>query len=158
LCYSGVIIYCSQASWVHSDQQFWNREKLRDKYLHKPWFGVLADGGYTPNPKDVIIGHWDLAIAGYKPTPRNTKKIGKPLDPNQAAKNKALSQSRVVVENVYSRCKHWEVLRRLPVHGTNPYKIAVMNLVLDFLIPLVARELRASPQRKADWKHPNKRS
>jgi hypothetical protein len=102
---SGVIIYCSQASWVHSDQQFWNREKLRDKYLHKPWFGVLADGGYTPNPKDVIIGHWDLAIAGYKPTPRNTKKIGKPLDPNQAAKNKALSQSRVVVENVYSRCR-----------------------------------------------------
>lgn len=158
---SGVIIYCSQASWVHSDQEFWNQEKLREKYLHQPWFGVLADGGYTPNPKEILTRHQNLAIAGYKPTPRNTKPKGKartPLDPTQAARNKALSQSRVVVENVYSRCKHWEVLRRLPLRGTNPYKIAVMNLVLDFLIPLVGRELHASPQRKADWKHPNKRS
>lgn len=160
---TGVIIHYTTATWKHADQTVWNEDNLRDRYLHKPWFGVLVDGGYTPNLKDLFKHHREQIIAGYKPKPRPPKEKGVPKAKRQKLSaadqrhNKALSQSRVVVENVYGRAKHWQVLRRLPVKGSNVYKAAIMNLVLDFLLPLINRTLRTSPQRKAGWVHPNKR-
>ena len=154
------LLWAGDPTFNHSDQAAFNKG-ARYLYENDPSLGVLMDGGYWPNPKEIVDSHRERTIIGFKPSRRNPKKKGMkekdrpPLTHQQVAENKALSQSRVVVENIFSRCKHWAILRFLPVKGTDVYKLAFLKALLDFLLPLVHRSLVASPPRKVNWKHPN---
>jgi hypothetical protein len=154
---NGVILAYSPASWMHNDQQASNYYHFRDLFQNQ-MMGFFADAGFTPNPKRLLTfkhGHHER-VAGYRPDsrPPNSKKTGQRLTQEQEARNTSLSQSRVIVENDFAHLKHWKVLSFLPVKGSNDYKVAVLNCLLDVLIPLTNRQMIARPLRSPTWMHP----
>lgn len=156
---NGIIVKLSKATWNHNDQAQWNSEQMRDLFVPKK-MGVFGDSAYTFNPKG-LLADGAPEILGARPVARPNKKAragGAHMSPQDKSSNLDLSRSRVVVENVYAQLKHWSVLAHLPVKGSDDYKKAFMDLLLDFLVPLKNRQIKASPLRKADWLHPSQRS
>ena len=155
---NGIIVYLSKATWNHSDQAQWNSEHLRDLFAPKQ-MGIFGDGGYTFNPKRVLDdGGPEILGAAPKRRPKKKERAeGAHLSGRDKLYNLDLSGSRVVVENAFSQLKHWSVLAELPVKGDDGYKKAVMDLLLDFLVPLANRKIKLSPLRPPDWQHPSRR-
>lgn len=145
---NGVVVWLSSASWDHNDQTTWNKEHLRERFQQKPW-GIVGDAIYTFNPVSFLAkGSY---IFGFSPNKRESKTLS--LDPGKAAYNKALSRTRVVVENSFHRLKKWGVLKQLPSKGSNAEKLLMLDMILAVCVPLTNRQIKASSCRAATWLH-----
>jgi hypothetical protein len=156
---NGIIVKLSKATWNHNDQAQWNSEQMRDLFCPQKDGGIWRQCLHIQPQR--LVGGRRSRDPRCRPVARPNKKAragGAHMSPQDKSSNLDLSRSRVVVENVYAQLKHWSVLAHLPVKGSDDYKKAFMDLLLDFLVPLKNRQIKASPLRKADWLHPSQRS
>jgi hypothetical protein len=140
---NGKIIYFSPAQLMHNNQQQWNDLKLRSKFIDKP-YGIIADGGYTLNPKDLpkIIGKIPF------------KRKNGVLTPSEKAQNTTLAQRHVVVENVNAQLKKWGILWQKFRHfEKRPGKTAwvPIDLVVSLICGLTNRRIKKHPLRPNNW-------
>jgi hypothetical protein len=139
---TGECLYASDVQNIHNDQQQWNLLNIRSKFLSKN-YGLLADGGYTPNlvstPKDQRI----FAAKPYKKAKKSK------LTEEEKTFNKTLSQHRVLVENFFSRVKRFAILSSEFRHyfaGANP--MIDISIVFRVICSLVNWDLKLEPLRK----------
>jgi len=141
---NGIIRWASPPTNMLNDQQAWNTLGIREWFEERPNVGIVADAGFTLNPKN------KRPINGA--TPHKHKRKGIPLSETQAEQNIALSRTRVVVENTFARLKKWKILRGPFRHyiANRVSKISV-DLVVACCIGLTNLMLKLTPCRADDW-------
>ena len=146
---NGEIIYVSSYMKSSSDQKHWNSLGLRNLFIEKK-YGIMGDSGYTFNKKKEkwrIIG-----LTPYKEQPNSD------LTDDEKIFNTKFSQTRVVVENTFSKIKNWGILSTKYRHYS-PEKTFFINLNMVFktCCCLTQLHLLKNPLRNDKWIHPSKK-
>ena len=146
---NGEIIYVSSYKKSSSDQAHWNSLGLRELFIGKK-YGIMGDGGYKFNKKKE---KW--RIIGV--TPHRTPPNGE-LTEEQEIFNKKFSQTRIVVENTFSKIKNWGILSGKYRHYS-PEKTFFVdpNMVFKTCCYLTQLHLRKIQLRNDKWIHPAKK-
>ena len=139
------LLYFSKCSLQPHDQKQWNNLDLRNLFEDKP-YGILGDGGFTFNRIDDHV-----FIKGYRPI---LKPKGEKLTPEQKQYNKALSQMRVVIENVIRKVKRWKVIGQTYRHWHGNKGKLDINQIVCISATLSNRQILKTPLRSDDWRAP----
>jgi hypothetical protein len=146
----GHLIFASDPRKGASDQHHWNELKMRKLFEDKP-FAVMADSGFTPNPKSKPQLQ---KIKSYTPI---RKPKGRERTQEDQIYNTKLSSVRAVIENVIARLKKWRILKGQYRHfSTAKNNQLDMNLVVRVVTKLTALDLKKSPPRSRNWSFPQK--
>jgi hypothetical protein len=153
--FDGTIVYVSPGEEKHNDQQQFNDLGIRKLFEGKT-FGFVADGGYHPNNKKILLN--SSAVIAKTPHRRHSKKVnGKkvktPLTEEQKAENRKLSQLRVVVENVNAQLKKWAILAgKFRHYNRKQAKADIINVnnVFNMIAALTNRRNKINPLRKVE--------
>ena len=142
-------VFVSRAIPTPSDQRIWNLLQLRKKFLLQH-FGVIADGGFTPN------------TAKSFPKIKAVKPIKKPkneeLSTTEKEFNRTVAQLRVVVENRFSRAKSWMILSGTYRHYSLVKSNSIpVDLVIQTVFNLSEISIRQTPLRSPYWVPPSRR-
>jgi len=95
----GRIIFVSKGKNNFNDQSFWNKLKIRKKFIEKE-YGIIGDGGFYFNPQKE-----EREIKGIKPIKKDDN-----FSFRDQIFNESLSEIRVVVENTIGRIKNWRII------------------------------------------------
>ncbi|MDP3595312.1 transposase family protein, partial [Phenylobacterium sp.] len=148
--FTGEIVWLGKSQWGASDQREWNTSQKRADFEGQK-FGVVADGGFTLNPKYLLKKDPSKRIKGYIPF---TLKNRKHLLPKQKRFNYHLSAWRVLIEQVFAQLsKRFRIFQtRFPREGfTGP----TLDNVVTIASAIHNLHLRGHILRTTDWEPPS---
>jgi hypothetical protein len=150
--FTGEIVWHGSSQWGASDQREWNTSKKRADFEGQK-FGVVADGGFTLNPKKLLRKNPSKKIKGYTPfTLRNRTRIL----PMQKRYNYHLSAWRVLIEQVFAQMSNrFQIFQtRFPREGNSG---PTLDNVVTTASAIHNRLLIGHSLRTTDWAPPNEK-
>ena len=123
---------------------FFPKKILFSEFFPEKDYGIIGDGGFTFNKKGTKK---KKQIKGLKPFRRNSK-----YNEERKEFNRALSEIRVVIENVNRKLKDWRVLATKYRHSLEEDSFIKFNEVFRVCVLLTQKKILEKPLRKSNWK------
>jgi len=141
----GRMIYVSKGKNNFNDQSFWNKLKIRKKFVNKE-YGIIGDGGFYFNPQKE-----EIEIKGIKPIKKDDK-----FSIIDQIFNESVAEIRVVVENTIGRIKNWNIIGGIFRHFSSIRgNIFDINKIFKICCYLTNYLIKKNPLRDSNWRQKN---
>lgn len=132
------------------DQGQWKAEKLRNKFVGKP-YGVLFDAGFTPNTVEELktgsTGMIGFCTLGEKTFASSTTA--------QQNMSHLVSSYRLVIEETIGRMKKWRILSNVfRRYSGKKGDTTELTQIVRVIATLTNRSIKLKPLREKGWESP----